>query len=60
MKHPDDMQASPTATPTKEVTSYGTKILADGKLIAWECQSINGTTVLKFVGSNERFLKTQR
>lgn len=52
-----DMIGCVTTKVTKEVTPYGTKILADGKLIAWECRSINGSTMLKFVGSPERFLK---
>jgi len=42
---------------TKEVTPYGTKILVEGKLIAWECNSINITTILKFLGQTDRFLK---
>lgn len=42
---------------TKEVTPYGTKILVEGKLIAWECKSINSTTILKFIGQTDRFLK---
>lgn len=35
---------------TKEVTPYGTKILVEGEIIAWECKSINNTTILKFIG----------
>ena len=42
---------------TKEVPPYGTKILVEGKLIAWECKSINSTTILKFIGQSDRFLK---
>ena len=42
---------------TKEVTPYGTKILVEGKIIAWERKSINNTVILKFLGQTDRFLK---